>query len=56
MAKTKDVIALIDEERSTLNKKISEKKESDRTIQRARILLMSDVNTAKKMSINMISK
>lgn len=51
MAKTKYVIALSDEERNALNIIISEQKESDRTVLRAKILLMSDINTAEKMSI-----
>jgi len=51
MARTKYVIALNEEERNTLNRIITEKTESDRTILRSRILLMSDVNTAEKMSI-----
>lgn len=55
MAKTKYVIALTEEERSTLNRIITEKTESDRTILRARILLMSDTKTAEKMSIPKIA-
>ena len=51
MAKTKYVIALTEDERSKLNNIVTEKRESDRTILRARILLMSDINTAEKMSI-----
>lgn len=56
MAKTKYVIALTEEERNTLNKITTEKTESDRTILRARILLMSDINTAEKMSIPKIAE
>lgn len=51
MARTKYVIALTEDERSKLNNIIAENRESDRTILRARILLMSDINTAEKMSI-----
>ena len=51
MAKTKYVIALTEDERNKLNNIIAENRESDRTILRARILLMSDTNTAEKMSI-----
>lgn len=51
MAKTKYVIALDDEQRKTLNKIIEEGKESDRTIMRARILLLSDITVNEKMSV-----
>ena len=42
MAKTKYYIKLSDEERTFLTKIVCEGKDSDRTIMRARILLMSD--------------
>ena len=51
MAKTKYVIALDDEQRKTLSKIIEEGKESDRTIMRARILLLSDITVNEKMSV-----
>lgn len=51
MANTKYVIELDEDERIFLKRIIEENKESERTILRARILLMSDSNTAEKMPI-----
>ena len=51
MAKTKYIISLTEEDRQLLSSIIEDGNESDRTVMRARILLMSDVNTAEKMSI-----
>lgn len=51
MAKTKYVIALDDEQRQFLNKIIDDGTESDRTIMRARILLLSDTTVNEKLSV-----
>ena len=56
MAKTKYFIRLTDEERAFLTKVICEQKETDRTLMRARILLMSDTTQQKKTSIRELSE
>ena len=55
MAKTKYHITLSDEERSFLTKVICEGAESDRTIMRAKILLMSDSSQPEKMSMRKLA-
>ncbi len=56
MAKTKYHIDLSDAERSLLTKIVCEKKESDRTIMRARILLMSEATQKEKLSIKKLAE
>lgn len=56
MAKTKYVIALTDEQRQMLNEIINEGKESDRTVMRARILLLSDVAENGKLSVPKVAE
>ena len=56
MAKTKYYIRLTDTERAFLTKVISEQKESDRTVMRAKILLMSDATQQKKVSIRELAE
>ncbi len=56
MAKTKYYIRLTSEERSLLTKIICEQKESDRTIMRARILLMSEATQPEKVSIKKLAE
>lgn len=56
MAKTKYVVALNDVQRNILTKLVCEEKESDRTIMRARILLMSDVSQPEKLSIRELAE
>ena len=56
MAKTKYYIRLTDTERASLTKIICEQKESDRTIMRARILLMSDATQQEKVSIRALAE
>lgn len=56
MAKTKYIISLTDEERQLLSSIIENCNESERTVMRARILLLSDVNTAEKLSIPKLSE
>lgn len=56
MAKTKYVIALDDEQRRMLQNIIDEGKESERTILRARILLLSDTNVNEKLSIPKVAE
>lgn len=56
MAKTKHIIDLDDEQRNILNTIINENKESERTVLRARILLLSDVSNAEKLSIPKIAE
>lgn len=51
MAKTKYIIQLTESERKLLEKIISEGNESERTILRAKILLISDVSNGKKLSL-----
>lgn len=55
MAKTKYYIKLSDEERAFLTKIVCEGKDSDRTIMRARILLMSDATQPEKLSIKKLA-
>ena len=52
MAKTKYYIELDDFERAVLTRIVCEQKESERTIMRAKILLMSDVTQPEKLSRN----
>lgn len=52
MANTKYYIKLSDEERTFLTKIVCEGKDSDRTIMRARILLMSDATQPERLSID----
>lgn len=56
MAKTKYHIKLSDEERAFLTKIVCEGKDSDRTIMRARILLMSDATQPEKISIKKLAE
>ena len=57
MAKTKYHIELSDSERSLLTKIVCEEKESERTIMRARILLMSEATTKpEKVSIKKLAE
>ncbi|BDZ84450.1 hypothetical protein Lac2_25840 [Claveliimonas bilis] len=56
MAKTKYVIALTDEQRQMLNHIIYEGKESERTVMRAKILLLSDVTVHEKMSVPKVAE
>lgn len=56
MAKTKYVIALSNEQRQLLEKIIAEGKESDRTIMRARILLLSDITMNEKLSVPKVAE
>ena len=56
MAKTKYVIALDDEQRDLLNRIIEEGKESDRTVMRARILLLSDITVNEKLSVQQVAE
>ena len=56
MAKTKYVIDLSEEEREKLNMIIEEGRESDRTILRAKILLLSDLNVHEKRSIPKVAE
>lgn len=56
MAKTKYYVRLTDTERAFLTKIICEQKESDRTIMRARILLMSDATQQEKVSIRALAE
>lgn len=56
MAKTKYYIKLSDEERTFLTKIVCEGKDSDRTIMRARILLMSDATQPERLSIKKLAE
>lgn len=56
MAKTKYIIDLSQSEREMLNQIIDEKKESARTILRAKILLASDNAKEKKISVEEIAR
>lgn len=56
MAKTKYVINLDDKQRNMLTKLVCEAKESNRTIMRARILLMSDTTQGEKQSIRELAE
>lgn len=56
MAKTKYVIALTDDQRELLENIVKEGKESDRTILRAKILLLSDLNVNEKMSVPKVAE
>lgn len=56
MAKTKYYIRLTEEERTLLTRIVCEEKESERTIMRARILLMSDAEKAEKCSIRELAE
>lgn len=56
MAKTKYVITLTDEQRQMLNNIINEGKESERTVMRARILLLSDVMENEKLSVPKVAE
>ena len=56
MAKTKYHIELSDSERSLLTKIVCEEKESERTIMRARILLMSEATQPEKVSIKKLAE
>lgn len=56
MAKTKYYIRLTDTERAFLTKVICEQIETDRTLMRARILLMSDTTQQKKISIRELAE
>ena len=53
MAATKYIVKLTPEERNALSKIIAEGKASDRTIMRARILLLSDSSVEVKVMSNM---
>lgn len=56
MAKTKYDMTLTDEERDFLTRIVTEGTESDRTILRARILLLSDLSKNPKMSVPKIAE
>ena len=56
MAKTKYHIELSDAERSLLTRIVCEGKESERTVMRARILLMSEETQPEKVSIKKLAK
>lgn len=56
MAKTKYFIQLTEQERALLTKIVCEKKESDRTIMRAKILLMSEATQPEKLSIKKLAE
>lgn len=56
MAKTKYIIRLNNVERNILTKLVCEEKKSDRTVMRARILLMSDVSQPEKLSIRELAE
>lgn len=56
MAKTKYYIKLTEEERTLLTRIVCEGKESERTIMRARILLMSDATQPEKLSIKKLAQ
>ena len=56
MAKTKYHIELDDFERAQLTRIVCEQKESERTIMRAKILLMSDVSQPEKLSIKKLAE
>ena len=56
MAKTKYDMTLTDEERAFLTKLIAEGKESERTIVRARILLLSDLSNNPYRSVPKIAE
>lgn len=56
MAKTKYYIQLTEAERALLTRIICEQKETDRTIMRARILLMSDATQREKVSIKKLAE
>ena len=56
MAKTKYVVELNDVQRNILTKLVCEEKESDRTVMRARILLMSDASQPEKLSIRELAE
>ena len=56
MAKTKYYIRLSADERALLIKVLCENREASRTIMRARILLMSDMTQANKMSIRELAE
>lgn len=56
MAKTKYYIHLTEDEKSLLTKIICEEKEAERTIMRARILLMSDETQPEKLSIKKLAE
>lgn len=56
MAKTKYYIELDDFERAVLTRIVCEQKESERTIMRAKILLMSDVTQPEKLSIKKLAE
>ena len=56
MAKTKYFIQLTEPERALLTKIICEKKESERTIKRAKILLMSEATQPEKLSIKKLAE
>ena len=56
MAKTKYFIRLTEEERTLLTHIVCEEKESERTIMRARILLMSDAEKNEKRSIRELAE
>ena len=56
MAKIKYHIELSDSERSLLTKIVCEEKESERTIMRARILLMSEATQPEKVSIKKLAE
>ncbi len=55
MAKTKYYIQLSEEERTLLTKIVCEQRESERTVMRAKILLMSDVTQPEKLSIKKLA-
>ena len=56
MAKTKYYIQLSEQERALLIKIVCEKKESERTIMRAKILLMSEAIQPEKLSIRKLAE
>ena len=56
MAKTKYYIKLTDDERAALTRIVCEQKESERTIMRAKILLMSAVTQPEKVSIKKLAE
>jgi hypothetical protein len=56
MAKRKYLIRLSDKEKETLTRIVCEGTESERTIMRARILLMSDSQNSKKTSVSKLAE
>ena len=56
MARTKYRIELTDDERSLLTRIVCERRESERTVMRARILLMSEETQPEKISIKKLAE